>query len=158
MLLTVGFCIFLVVTYNNQQSATCQPIDGEDSGGGTIIKGFINNQRQKRSALSLGWLALKTLLKGTRLIASKLASEGVTYRVYQRPGDFQTALKTFRSLVDPQKIRKIQSSGQSGWIGNVGDRQLVLKRKGWEGYPELELTKASERGYADKIVFKKTGK
>lgn len=121
---------------------------------------YSTKERGKRMVYSLAAKGLKTLTKlldGAILVISHLDANGPNYRVYQKGGNYFTALRLFRKQ-HPQNIRKVRDPGSSkttaGYVGTVGDRQLSVMRQGWNGYPEIKVTNTGDSGYADRIIFK----
>lgn len=104
-----------------------------------------------------GLNALNKLLSGS----SPMRATSDVYRRYEKPGDFETALREFYS-VKPRNVRERKNNfhvqHQAGRVitGNVGNRRLVLRSNGVDGRPSLEVieTKFEPGPYVDQIVYK----
>lgn len=134
--------------------------DEHEATDAKTAKDYSMKKREKRMVYSLAAKGLKTLqqlLDGAVLVISHLDANGPNYRVYQKGGNYFTALRLFRKQ-HPQNIIKVPNPRSSkttmGYVGTVGDRQLSVMRQGWNGFPELKVTNTGDAGYADRIIFK----
>lgn len=110
----------------------------KEKGGDKVGTHFRTAERQKRmvkiisAAVFEGMRAAKALLKGTEQIFF-----GPSGRIYKKSGGYDKAEKDF-DLVKPRNVEPDDSIGE-GKRGEVGDREIILKREGWLGNPTVYL-------------------
>lgn len=119
------------------------------------------NKREKKAAsmTARGLMALRKLLSGSK----KVPLNSKVYRRFEKPGDFETAMKEFYS-VKPRNVKEHKDNKnfmiqfQAGRVitGNVGNRRLILRTNGPDGQPSLEVieTKFEPGPYIDQIIYK----
>lgn len=106
----------------------------------------ITGQRRKRSVLGIiaqkGLKAWKLLLKGTNQVPSGKHN----VREFEKIGTLKTALKDFKDA-DPDYVQKLEfPSGITGRAGYIGDRTIILKARGSNGKPNIEILKTHRTG------------
>ena len=143
------------------------PVSTSVAGSDVSSRDFINGndvvnmqtrRRVKRIPMS-SHLAIKgaeivnMLLRGT----TKIPSKNGKISVFTKPGSFATAINEFKAL----KPINIQSSNK--WVlsksdmvsGMVGDRLIVIERRGTMGKPTMSILREKDGVYdrADKIIY-----
>lgn len=106
----------------------------------------IAGQRTKRSAFGFiaqkGLKAWKLLLQGTNQVPSGTHN----VREFEKIGTLKTALKDFKDA-DPDYVQKLEfPSGVTGRAGYIGDRTIILKARGSNGKPNIEILKTHRTG------------
>lgn len=122
--------------------------------------GYSEGHRQTRALrgpylistiVRIGIKLTQSLLKGTTQISSK----GKSWKVYKKSGGIEQMRKDFE-LYNPEQIGTFKTpNGGYGKTGKVGDRILMMKTKGENGKPTLEIFKTLEiqQMKADGIKF-----
>ena len=113
----------------------------------------VNGRRWKRGSFSLiGEYAVKKLISGAKRIPTKERN----VRVFQKAGDFKTAMEEFKSL-RPTDLKEISYPfGYKVLYGNVGDRFIQLANNGIGGKATLSILKQEKdlvSTTADRIIY-----
>ena len=83
-----------------------------------------------------GRKAVEKLLQGARETSSSSNS-----KYFQKHGNFETAIKDFKSLT-PDDVMELEDNAITGTFiveGTVGDRLLQVKQRGIRGSPSIEI-------------------
>lgn len=101
--------------------------------------------REKRAAGALhiiGRPVLKGILAVKRILNGAMEVEPVTaVREFVKRGNYDKALKDFQKT-RAGAVEFIEGpNGAMGRMGTIGDRKIILKKKGEEGNPTLEVIK-----------------
>ena len=85
-----------------------------------------------------GKRAVQKLIQG----AKETPSYAAEFKYFMKPGGFPRALQDFKQL-RPKAVIEFGGDGDGAEImmGRVGDRKIVLKRRGGVGKPTIELIK-----------------
>lgn len=118
--------------------------------------GKIAGEREKRSALvrlfRKGVRATKFLLKDT------VVTPNIKFNIResQKQGTLKTALKDFYS-VNPAFVEKLKfPGGVTGRSGRIGDRKIILKNRGKDGKPTIEIMQTHKSDpLIDRITYTK---
>lgn len=96
-----------------------------------------------RNSIITGIKAMKYLLKDSRKVATNIAAEEDTHRMYIKTGGLGRMDKEFRKLVPNSRILKMPD-GEFGRIGKVGYLFLYAKSVNKDGVPSISVFKNSD--------------
>ena len=109
------------------------------------VSGFFSIKLTKRAtmvgqAVFQGLKAAKYLLRGSKPVAkgNKLLDEGINE--FQKSGGYQRAYLDFHTI-QPSNIKELGPPEWSRLTGKVGDRVIILNKKGYFDAPMIEVIK-----------------
>lgn len=147
-------CIMIVilsVIAKSTSDAAAVPDTGNQQNQ-LLVDGIGDGLQQIDSRMIRGIVALKKLLRDAKYIPSKAKN----IRVYQKAGDFRTALEEFRSM-KPVDIGEVSSPSEYRVVyGNVEDRLVLVAKNGEGGQATLTILKRAQNpiGFKeDKIIY-----
>lgn len=119
-----------------------------------ITKASVEGGREKRAIFTMvkkGAAAVLRLINGL----NELPSDDKLTRVFEKKGSYLTAIRDFKS-VSPEKISTFSlPSGNKGIFGKVGDRTIMVEKRGDTGNPTILIIR--NMGFAkegkDKIIY-----
>lgn len=131
----------------------------DDSVSLNQVSGFLSSTREKRSLWHLvrkGAEATMVLLRG----AKRVPSDDNSVRVYQKQGDYNTAVMEFDRILPEDVKHMYLPDGSKGMVGHVGDRMVIVESKGYTGHPTMMIMRNVGRGDegSDRIIYIQDGK
>lgn len=94
--------------------------------------------------MRMGKALTESLLRGTTQVTSKDKSR----KTYTKSGGLEQLEKDFKAYGPRQASRFKTPNGGFGKAGKVGDRILIMKTKGENGKPTMQILKADDVQYS----------
>ena len=124
---------------------------------GKRIRGLKRVKKAVKSFLGdgvQGLIAATRLLKGTEQVGTKEKN----VRLFHKVGDFESAMADFNSLKPWLVTKKSYPGGNRLVTGMIGNRLIVVDKKGSKHNPMITVLRASADGVydsADKVIYYK---
>lgn len=180
MIFTGAFCFVLVVTYSATQAlafpreivnsqtyitdvtgvegASKEAVPEIRRSNGVlyhIMYGYSDSNRRKRAvqaairAIQIGMKVVEEFLTNARAVPST----NELRRKYVKPGGLKQWKHDFQSIIYDEVNNYKTKDGVYGQVGKIGDRVVITRNKGPDGYPTTEILRAK-----DKYEYRKTGR
>ena len=126
----------------------------------TLGKRTRGRKRVKKSVSPFLGDGVKGLIAATRLLkgTEQLGTKEKNVRLFQKAGDFESAMADFNSLKPWLVTKKSYPGGNRLVTGMIGNRLIVVDKKGSKLNPMITVLRASTDGLydsADKIIYYK---